>query len=52
VLERQLERIDDLRTQRGLTEGSARPLPFGDGEGEAQRRSLGDIRTWSSAEAG
>jgi DNA recombination protein RmuC len=51
VLERHLDRIDALRSQRGLPEGTA-PLPFGDGEGEARRRSLGDIRTWGSAEAG
>jgi DNA recombination protein RmuC len=49
-LERQLDRIDDLRTQRGLPE--VPELPFGDGEGEAARRATGDIRTWGVADAG
>jgi len=49
VLERQLDRIDELRQQRGL------PAPaeaVGDGEAEAWRRSAGDIRPWGNAEAG
>jgi DNA recombination protein RmuC len=50
-LERQLDRIDDLREQRGLAELPV-PLPLGDGEGEVQRRSVGDIRPWGTAEAG
>jgi DNA recombination protein RmuC len=54
VLERQLDRIDDLRSQRGLPE--APPLPFievrGDGEVEVERRARGDIRPWGAAEAG
>jgi DNA recombination protein RmuC len=48
-LERQLDRIDALREQRGLEEPL---LPFGDGEGEVQRRAIGDIRPWGAAEAG
>ncbi len=48
-LERQLDRIDDLRARRGLPEA---PPALGDGEGEALRRSSGDIRLWGSAEAG
>jgi DNA recombination protein RmuC len=50
VLERQLDRIDDLRTQRGLPDVPV--LPLGDGEGEVQRRAIGDIRPWGAAEAG
>jgi DNA recombination protein RmuC len=48
-LERQLDRIDDLRNQRGLPE---LPLAKGDGEGEALRRASGDVRPWGNAEAG
>jgi DNA recombination protein RmuC len=48
-LERQLDRIDDLRTQRGLPEA---PLALGDGEGEVLRRSTGDVRPWGVSEAG
>lgn len=48
-LERQLERIDDLRASRGLPE---LPLPIGDGEGEVLRRSAGDVRPWGVTEAG
>jgi DNA recombination protein RmuC len=48
-LERQLDRIDDLRARRGLPEA---PLALGDGEGEVLRRSSGDVRLWGSAEAG
>jgi DNA recombination protein RmuC len=48
-LERQLDRIDDLRSQRGLPE----PVQaLGDGEGEVLRRVVGDIRPWGAAEAG
>jgi DNA recombination protein RmuC len=39
-LERQLERVEDLRAQRGL------PEPPGDGEEEARRRASGDVRPW------
>jgi DNA recombination protein RmuC len=49
ALERQLERIDDLREARGLPEPAA---PLGDGEGEVLRRVTGDVRTWGAAEAG
>lgn len=49
-LERQLDRIDDLREQRGVPEAPV--LPFGDGDGEAQRRAAGDVRSWGAAEAG
>ncbi|MDP1820093.1 MAG: DNA recombination protein RmuC [Acidimicrobiales bacterium] len=48
-LERQLDRIDDLRSQRGLPEA---PAGLGDGEGEVLRRAVGDIRPWGAAEAG
>ena len=51
ALERQLERIDDLRDERGLADPPV-PLPLGDGEGEVQRRATGDIRPWGAAEAG
>jgi DNA recombination protein RmuC len=51
-LERQLDRIDDLRSQRGLGASTTPALPLGDGEGEARRRSLGDVRDWGAAEAG
>jgi DNA recombination protein RmuC len=48
-LERQLDRVDDLRSQRGLPE----PVQaLGDGEGEVLRRVVGDIRPWGAAEAG
>jgi DNA recombination protein RmuC len=50
-LERQLDRIDDLQHQRLLPEPPA-ALPFGDGDNEARRRSVGDVRTWGAAEAG
>jgi DNA recombination protein RmuC len=50
-LERQLDRIDDLQHQRGL-QGPPAALPLGDGEGEALRRSIGDVRGWGAAEAG
>jgi DNA recombination protein RmuC len=49
ALERQLERIDDLREARGLPEPA---LPLGDGEGEVLRRVAGDVRSWGAAEAG
>ncbi len=49
MLERQLDRLEDLRNQRGLPE---LPAPVGDGEGEALRRSTGDVRLWGDAEAG
>jgi DNA recombination protein RmuC len=49
ALERQLERIDDLREARGLPEPA---VPRGDGEGEVLRRVTGDVRTWGAAEAG
>lgn len=42
-LERQLDRIDDLRQQRGLPEA---PPALGDGEGEVLRRAAGDVRLW------
>jgi DNA recombination protein RmuC len=45
-LERQLDRIDDLRSQRGLPEA---PLSLGDGEGEVLRRATGDVRPWGAA---
>ena len=48
-LERQLDRIDDLRSQRGLPEPVA---ALGDGEGEVLRRGIGDVRPWGAAEAG
>ena len=48
-LERQLDRIEDLRARRGLPEI---PLALGDGEGEARRRSAGDVLPWGNAEAG
>jgi len=48
-LERQLDRIEDLRARRGLPDA---PAALGDGEGEALRRSAGDIRPWGEAEAG
>jgi DNA recombination protein RmuC len=46
-LERQLDRIDDLRSQRGLPEPAA---ALGDGEGEVLRRVVGDVRPWGAAE--
>jgi DNA recombination protein RmuC len=49
MLERQLERIDDLRDQRGLPEPA---VALGDGEGEVLRRVTGDVRPWGAAEAG
>jgi len=48
-LERQLDRIEALRASRGLPET---PLAMGDGEGEALRRSSGEVLPWSAAEAG
>jgi DNA recombination protein RmuC len=48
-LERQLDRIEDLRARGGLPE---LPLALGDGEGEVLRRASGDVRPWGSAEAG
>jgi DNA recombination protein RmuC len=48
-LERQLDRIEALRASRDMPE---LPLVLGDGEGEALRRSAGDIRPWGAAEAG
>jgi DNA recombination protein RmuC len=48
-LERQLDRIEDLRNQRGLPE---LPVALGDGEAEALRRSSGDVRPWGVSEAG
>lgn len=48
-LERQLDRVEDLRNQRGLPE---LPPALGDGEGEALRRASGHIRPLGSAEAG
>jgi len=41
MLERQLDRIDDLRQQRGLPPA---PAGLGDGDGEALRRAAGDVR--------
>jgi DNA recombination protein RmuC len=49
VLEKQLDRIDDLRHQRGLPE---LPPALGDGEGEVLRRASGDVRPWGVPEAG
>jgi DNA recombination protein RmuC len=49
VLEKQLDRIDDLRQQRGLPE---LPPALGDGEGEVLRRASGDVRPWGVSEAG
>ncbi len=49
ALERQLQRIDDLREARGLPEPAT---PLGDGEGEVLRRLSGDVRQWGAAEAG
>lgn len=46
ALERQLDRIDDLRQARGLSEPTA---GIGDGEGEARRRATGDVRPWLDA---
>jgi DNA recombination protein RmuC len=52
-LEKELDRIDDLRHQRGLPEGPVQaPLPLGDGEGEVLRRASGDVRPWGIPEAG
>jgi DNA recombination protein RmuC len=48
VLERQLDRIDDLRSQRGLPEP---PAALGDGEGEVLRRSVGEVLPWGEASA-
>jgi DNA recombination protein RmuC len=48
-LERQLDRIEDLRNPRGLAE---LPAPLGDGEGEALRRASGEVLPWGAAEAG
>ncbi len=49
VLEKSLDRIDDLRHQRGLPE---LPSTVGDGEGEVLRRASGDVRPWGVPEAG
>jgi DNA recombination protein RmuC len=49
MLERQLDRIDDLRHQRGLPEPTGH---IGDGEGEVLRRATGEVLPWGSAEAG
>ena len=45
-LERQLQRLDDLRTERGLL-----PAADGDGDGdrEARRRAEGDVRPWEAS---
>jgi len=48
-LERQLDRIEDLRANRGLPEV---PPKLGDGEGEVLRRASGDVRPWGVSEAG
>jgi DNA recombination protein RmuC len=49
MLERELDRIDDLRDARGLPA----PAPgIGDGEGEVLRRSVGEVLPWGNAEAG
>jgi DNA recombination protein RmuC len=48
VLERQLDRIDDLRSQRGLPEP---PAARGDGEGEVLRRSVGEVLPWGEQSA-
>ena len=48
-LERQLDRIDDLRASRGLPDIQ---LTLGDGEGEVLRRASGDVRPWGVPEAG
>ena len=48
-LERQLDRVEDLRARRGLPE---LPAGLGDGEGEVLRRSSGDVRPWGVPEAG
>jgi len=49
MLERQLDRLEDLRTQRGLPEA---PSARGDGEGEVLRRAAGEVLPWGNAEAG
>jgi DNA recombination protein RmuC len=49
MLERELDRIDDLRDQRGLP---AAADARGDGEGEVIRRAVGEVLPWGSAEAG
>lgn len=41
MLERQLDRIEDLRSQRRAPDAV---LPLGDGEGEVLRRAAGDVR--------
>jgi len=46
MLERQLDRVEDLRTQRDLPE---LPPALGDGEGEVLRRATGDVRPWGVA---
>ncbi len=48
-LERQLDRIDDLRARRGLPDA---PRALGDGEGEVLRRASGDVRPLGSTGAG
>lgn len=45
-LERRLDRVEDLRAQRGLADASAAP---GDGEEEARRRAAGDVRPWEAS---
>jgi DNA recombination protein RmuC len=45
-LERQLDRIDDLRARRGLPDPAD---ALGDGEGEALRRASGDVRALPGA---
>ena len=47
-LERQLDRIEDLRARSGVPET---PLPLGDGEGEVLRRDTVDLRPWGVSEA-
>jgi len=57
-LERQLDRIEDLRAARGLADLPSLPAPsvgqmaLGDGEGEVRRRASGDVRPWGVPEAG
>lgn len=48
-LERQLDRIEDLRASRGLAD---LPPVLGDGEEEVRRRASGDVRPWGIPEAG
>jgi DNA recombination protein RmuC len=54
-LERQLDRIEDLRAARGLADlpvPSVGQMALGDGEGEVRRRASGDVRPWGVPEAG